>query len=85
MVFPTGTTTAAALVAMCREKGLLLRPVSEDAVGIRLPVIVTPEQVDRAFDIIEEVLARLGEKKRLGRRRLRAGGRVGRRGLGLPP
>ncbi|MBI4298478.1 MAG: aspartate aminotransferase family protein [Chloroflexi bacterium] len=44
---------AASVVSFCNEGGLLLNPVRPNAIRIMPPLIVSPEDIDKALDILE--------------------------------
>jgi len=50
---------SADVVAQCREKGLLVNNVRPDAIRFMPPLTVSDDEIDRACDILEEVLSGL--------------------------
>ena len=50
---------SADVVTKCRDKGLLVNNVRPDAIRFMPPLTVSDDEIDRASDILEEVLSGL--------------------------
>ena len=51
-------------MGMCREEGLIVNNVKPTALRLMPPLVVSEEELDRAVEIIDKVLAKLEEEKR---------------------
>jgi len=51
-------------MGMCREEGLIINNVKPTALRLMPPLVVSEEELDRAVEIIDKVLAKLEEEKR---------------------
>jgi len=55
--YPAETKAAPKIVAEAMERGLLLRPLPGDGIGICPPLIITDSQIDDLFDRLEAAFA----------------------------
>lgn len=57
LVFPPESVPAQGFAERCREAGLLLRRLADDALGIRPPLTVEKQEIDAAVGIMGRVMA----------------------------
>ncbi|MDC0948689.1 aminotransferase [Gammaproteobacteria bacterium] len=54
--YPVGDKIATRLTTLCRDKGVILRPLPGDCVGICPPLIINEAQIDELFDVLSEAI-----------------------------